>query len=185
MTSEKRQKTLLAVLGVALLLAGWKYVRPVLARLTPGTGVTILGADGDRAKLASLANQEVVDLRMDALAPAGYDYAPGRNIFRTVDPPPPAPPPPVAPPPPPPQVAPPPPPPTGRVPPQIDVTLLGIFGPEHRRIAVLTDGEEIINALERDEIREMFILERIGLESVDLGFVGFPDEPPETLEIGS
>ena len=68
-------------------------------------------------------------------------------------------------------------------PPPVDVTLLGIFGPERRRIAVLTDNEgTIINALEREVIREKFIVDRIGFESVDIGFVGFPDVAPQRLE---
>ncbi|RMH15567.1 MAG: hypothetical protein D6696_20455 [Acidobacteria bacterium] len=69
--------------------------------------------------------------------------------------------------------------------PPIDVSLLGIFGPENRRIAALTDGETIINALEGEEINGKFIVDRIGFESIDLRFVGFPDVPPETLEIDS
>jgi hypothetical protein len=66
----------------------------------------------------------------------------------------------------------------------VDVTLLGIFGPEDRRIAVLQDGETLINALRGDVVKEKFIIHRIGYETVDLRFVGFPDVPPARIEIG-
>lgn len=185
MTAEKRQKVMLGALLVLLLVAGWRFIRPALDRLAESGSVSVLGRGPSRDRLAKLAGAEIVDLRLGALVAPAHDYQPGRNIFRTVEPPPPPPPP--APPPPPPvaYIPPPPPPPSRPQPPPVDLSLVGIFGPEHRRIAVLTDGEEIINALEADEVREKFIVERIGLESIDLGFVGFPDAPPETLEIGS
>ena len=39
--------------------------------------------------------------------------------------------------------------------------------------------------LEQGVLNEKFIVDRIGFESVDLGFVGFPDAKAKTLEIGS
>ena len=70
-------------------------------------------------------------------------------------------------------------------PPPLDLKLLGIFGPESRRIAVLTDGDGWFqNALEQEVIREQFIVHNIGYESVDFTFVGFPDVEPERIEIG-
>ncbi len=63
--------------------------------------------------------------------------------------------------------------------------MLGIFGPEDRRIAVLTDGKDWFqNALEEEVIHEKFIVHQIGYESVDFKFVGFPDVEPERIEIG-
>ena len=71
-----------------------------------------------------------------------------------------------------------------REPPPVDVDLLGIFGPKSRRIAVLSDGEILLNVLEGGVVKEKFIVHKIGLESVDLTFVGFPDEAPHRLAIG-
>lgn len=63
--------------------------------------------------------------------------------------------------------------------------MLGIFGPEDRRIAVLTDGEGWFqNALEQEVVRDKFIVHKIGYESVDFKFVGFPGTAPERVEIG-
>ncbi len=185
MTPETRQKALVGVLALLLLVAGWRFVGPALNRLASSGGAGALGGTQVEDRLASL-QQDMVDLDLAALAVPARDYTPGRNIFRIYRPPlpPPAPPPPYVPPPVVP-VAPPPPVDRTPQPPAVDVSLVGIFGPESRRIAVLTDGEEIINALERDEVNDKFIVNRIGFESIDLGFVGFPDAPSETLEIGS
>ncbi|MEM6795176.1 MAG: hypothetical protein AAF725_14450, partial [Acidobacteriota bacterium] len=93
------------------------------------------------------------------------------------------PPPPVAyrpPPPPPPRE---PPPPAVPQPPSVDFTVLGLFGPESRRIAVLIDGEDLINALERDVVKEEFVIDRIGYQTVSIAFVDFPDAEPVVLEI--
>ena len=40
-------------------------------------------------------------------------------------------------------------------------------------------------ALESDVVKEKFIVHRIGLESIELRFVGFPDTESEQLEIGT
>jgi hypothetical protein len=70
-------------------------------------------------------------------------------------------------------------------PPAIDFRFLGTFGPANRRIAVFEDGEEVLyNASEGDLIKEKFSVAKIGFESVDIAFEGFPDEPPKRLEIG-
>ena len=184
MTPEKRQQVLIGALAVLLLVAGWRFAGPALNRLAASGGAGALGSARVDDRLAALEN-EIVDLDLDALAVPGRTYTPGRNIFRIYQPPPPPPPERVYTPPPP---APPAPPvivDRTPQPPDVDVALVGIFGPENRRIAVLSDGEDIINALERDEVNDKFIVNRIGFESIDLGFVGFPDAPTATLEIGS
>ena len=120
------------------------------------------------------------------------EYEPGRDPFRFYEPPPPPPPPPRPQPPPPrPQpVAPQPPPgpvvPPKPQPPPIDVQYLGSFGPEAAPIAVFTDpdGEQIWNVRIGEVIEGKFRVVRIGYESVDLGYVGFPDEPPTRLPVG-
>jgi hypothetical protein len=77
---------------------------------------------------------------------------------------------------------PPPPPPPTPAPPEIVFRLMGIFGPTDRPIAVLQYGTEIINARERDVVLRAFVIQKIGYESIDVGFVGFP--PTESRRLG-
>ncbi len=79
---------------------------------------------------------------------------------------------------------PPPPKPVGPRPPAVDVVYLGTLGRDDDPVAVFSDGSEIYNALTGDLVKDQFEVQRIGYESVDLGFVGFPDEPPVRLAIG-
>lgn len=186
MSEEQRKKALLAVLAVLLVFVGWRYLQPALASLANSGGAGVLGQGDARSRDASFAEQQVLALRMDDLEGVGgsAEYQPGRNIFRHALPPPPPPPPPYQPPPPPPPPVYRPPPPSGPRLPEIDLVLLGVLGPERRRVAVFLNGETIINALEQDVVENKFIVHRIGYESVDLTYVGFPDVPPERLEIG-
>ena len=62
---------------------------------------------------------------------------------------------------------------------------MGNFGPAQRRIAVFTDGNDIINAQEGEVIAGKFIVARIGYESVDIRFVGFPQWPAQRLAVGN
>jgi len=180
-----RERRLLWIVAVLLPILAWQYLGPWLRGGDGGPGGAA-GPGGGRVSPADL-DRPIVDLRLAALERQPAEYTPGRNIFRFA----PKPPPPVVapPPPPPPPVVdpgppPPPPPPPKPKPPPVDVTLLGIFGPDRRRIASLTDGETIINALENDVVKEKFIVHRIGLESIELRFVGFPDAESEQLTIG-
>ena len=70
-------------------------------------------------------------------------------------------------------------------PPVVDLKYLGSFGPETRKIAVFYDGSNIYNALAGDVLNGKFIVARIGYESVDLKFVGFPDTPAQRLALSS
>ena len=49
---------------------------------------------------------------------------------------------------------------------------------------MFSDGSAIYNALAGDLVKDRFQVQRIGYESVDLLFVGFPDEPAVRLAIG-
>lgn len=62
---------------------------------------------------------------------------------------------------------------------------LGNFGPKEQKIAVFSDGKDVHNAREGDVIDQKFIVARIGLESVDIEFVGFPDWPAKRLGVRS
>ncbi len=83
-----------------------------------------------------------------------------------------------------PKPAPPAPKPVGPRPPAVDIVYLGTLGRDDDPVAVFSDGTEIYNALEGDLVKDQFEVQRIGYESVDLVFVGFPDEPAVRLAIG-
>lgn len=185
MTAERRQKVLLGVLMVLLVFLAWRQAG------------RFLGGGGGRSKAAISASrggakgqlQEVVELRLDDLERQRGSFEPGRNPF-TFGPPPkvettqqPTRDPITAPP-------------VTRKPPDltalergiqlppIDLVYLGNFGPEERRIAVFSDGEEIFNAMIGDVLQEKFEVVGIGYESADLGYVDFPDSPPARLAVG-
>jgi hypothetical protein len=66
-------------------------------------------------------------------------------------------------------------------------TYLGSFGPADRRIAVFSDGATVHNRREGEILAERFVLERIGIESVDvrpLQDPGAPAAPPQRLVLG-
>ena len=185
-TIGTRERVLLAILGVVATYLAWGYVKPSLLSFASG-GTSSLENVG-RVSQSREARKDISELRLSALEVSGGEYEPDRNIFRYGEkrkPPPPPPPPPRQPV----RAAPrkpgPPPPPPAPKPPPLDLKLLGIFGPESRRIAVLTDGDEWFqNALEQEVIHEKFIVHKIGYESVDFKFVGFPDVGPERIKIG-
>jgi hypothetical protein len=68
-------------------------------------------------------------------------------------------------------------------PPEFAMEYLGNFGPPERKIAVFSDGRKTYNALEGEVIENKFIVARIGYESVDIRFVGFPDWPAKRLGV--
>ncbi len=184
-TLGPRERVLLVILAILAPLGTWRYVKPTLMSFASGGARSQEGVSG--VPPSPQAREPIAELRLSALEVRGGEYEPDRNIFRYGEKPKPPPPPP---PPPPPvravrRAAAPPPPPPAPKPPPLDLKLLGIFGPEHRRIAVLTDGDSWFqNALEEEVIEEKFIVYKIGYESVDFKFVGFPGAKPERIEIG-
>lgn len=68
-------------------------------------------------------------------------------------------------------------------PPEFTMEYLGNFGTPEKKIAVFTDGRKTYNALEGETIENKFIVARIGYESVDIRFVGFPDWPAKRLGV--
>jgi hypothetical protein len=145
--------------------------------------------------------KDVIDLRIAALETPPRAPAPGRDPWRFIDPPPPKP----APPPPP------PPPPTAEElaarraaeqaafeaaerarlealkpkPPPFTLKLLGSFGPPNRKIATFTDDKGAVWPVREGEVLQgKFIVAKIGYESVDIKFVGFPDEPVKRVAVG-
>lgn len=177
----ERQKKLLIYLMVVLgLVVSWR----LLPGLFESSGAA--AAKARRERMAQIRADEILKLDLAALEADPRSYSPGRNIFLFGPEPAPPPPAPVprqpVPRTPPPPVAPlPPPPPT---PPPFNLPLLGIFGPEYRRIAVFKDKEAILNVLEQGEIEDKFIVQQINYETVDIAFVGFPDVKPHRVRIG-
>lgn len=75
-----------------------------------------------------------------------------------------------------PEIAPPPPPPPKPQPPAFRYTVLGTFGSAAKPIAVFSRDGEILNVAlgERFGPKNEFVLKRIGIESVEIGYKDFP-----------
>jgi hypothetical protein len=84
-----------------------------------------------------------------------------------------------------PEVAPPPPPPPAPKPPQFTYKFIGMFGRPQSPIATFARDGEIVNARTGDVIEGKFILRRIGIESAEIGFVGFPPDVTQRIPLGS
>ena len=76
---------------------------------------------------------------------------------------------------------PPPPTPTPK-PPEIGFKFIGTFGPRDHPIAVVQQGDQVLNVRAGDKLFGKFILRKVGYESIDVGFVGFPES--ETRRLG-
>ena len=80
-----------------------------------------------------------------------------------------------------PETPPPPPPPT---PPQFTYKFIGTFGRPQSPIATFARDGEIVNARVGDVIEGKFILRRIGIESAEIGYVGFPPDVVQRVPLG-
>lgn len=83
-----------------------------------------------------------------------------------------------------PEIAPPPPPPPAPVPPSFQYRYIGTFGTAANPIATFTKDGEIVNARVGEVIEGKFILRSIGIESVEIGFIGFPREQTQRVPLG-
>jgi hypothetical protein len=81
-------------------------------------------------------------------------------------------------------VIPPPPPPPAPVPPAFDYKYVGTFGSARNPIATFTRSGDIVNVRPGETIDNKFILRSIGIESVEIGFVGFPPDQKQTIPMG-
>ncbi len=203
MTLAPRERKLLlalaALAGVAALRAIWVLASPapipVAVAARPAVAERSSFGRSTRRGVQELP-KEIAELRLAELEGQPRALTVGRDPFRFGPPPPP----------------PPPPPPTkaelaemrrqeearrleaeeaARLaaipkPPPVTLVYLGSFGTEERRIAVFADaaGENLYNVRVGEIVEGKFIVDRIGYESVDLKFVGFPDEPAKRLAIG-
>lgn len=187
MSAETRNRVLLAALSAVLLAVVGLRVVPALG----GSGERWWQQSAGGTVFEDDLDVEVLELRTELLRGEPREFQIGRNPWSFGEAPKPPPVPKVEKPPPRPRPKPKETPkepepvePAKPRPPEVDVTFLGTFGPTDRKIAVFFDGQSIYNAARGDVLNEKFQVVAIGLESVDLGFVGFPDEPPARLAIG-
>ena len=200
MSKDQRQKVLFGVLLVLMLVAVWRQFGP---RITAGSGSSESGnrsQTAERGTVRSVVDSPgVVELRLEDLEKVAGRFRPGRDPFRfgearaleaeptededdeaaraaaaqealrrameaqrrqeaAV---------------------------SGRpVLPDFDLKFLGSFGSRQKRLAVFSDGAEIFNALEGGVLKGHFVIRQIGLESVDVGYLDYPDEPAIRLAAG-
>ena len=195
MSDETRRNVLVGLLVVLVLVAGWRLLPLLLADDGPGRRA------GRGGPVGVDAGPEVAELDVDELVAEPRGFEAGRNPFSYYTPPPPPPPEPTGPTPEElearrareaaeqaareqereeqEQAEPPAP-----EPPEFQLTFLGSFGPENRRIAVFTDGETVYNAVVGDVIEDKFRVADIGFESVTITYVGFPETPGTRVGIG-
>lgn len=183
MTLGRREKVLLGLLSL---------VAVVFLFTRAGTWLDALhGGDdfqtrADRGGASVALDSDVVQLAQ--LEPEIYDHEVERDPFRFGQPPPPPPQPPRPQPQQPVERKPPPPPPpvdNTPQPPALDFAFLGSFGPEDRRIAVLTDGETLYNVRLGDEVEGVVRVRDVGYETIELEYIDFPEAPTVRLEVGS
>jgi hypothetical protein len=196
---SRRQAILLGLLGVVLVLFLVRWRPSGSAPAAPRAAVTSpapapAGPRGGGRRSTAISADEVPALSRDDLAPRPR-RGPGdtsRDLFDVREPTKPPPPTPTPAPPPPPAPGepafvgplPPPPPTPTPAPPPIPFKFIGTFGPRERPIAVLVAGDKIVNARSGDVVFERFILRKVGYESVDVGFLGFPETTSRRLGIG-
>ncbi len=75
---------------------------------------------------------------------------------------------------------PPPPPPTPR-PPEITFRFIGTFGVKEHPIAVVQQGDQVLIVRAGDTLFGKFVLKKVGYESIDVGFVDFPEAESKRL----
>ncbi|MCH9648515.1 MAG: hypothetical protein K0U98_09765 [Deltaproteobacteria bacterium] len=198
MSQARRQKIILTVLAAVFAVILWKNFAPQGRSVSSST--TLDGPSssqsrssrrrgrGSRGGQPKAEATEARILHLEALEPQAASFETGRNLWDFyVPPPPPPPPPPVR------QVQPrqqqrrtapvdtgPPP---VRVP-TISFEYLGSFGPKRRRIAVFSDRNGILNALEGTVIDSKFRVAKIGFESVYIEYVDFPEVEAKQLKAG-
>lgn len=81
-------------------------------------------------------------------------------------------------------IAPPPPPPPAPVPPPFTYKYIGTFGNARNPIATFAREGEIVNARVGDVIEGKFVLRSIGIESVEISFIGFPPDQKQRIPLG-
>ena len=143
---------------------------------------------GSRTATASAPGVGIIHTEL--LESQSGSYKSERNLFAYKEPPPPPPPKPqprmiVEPPlPPPPPVPVAPPAPVVPQPPQFPYHYIGTFGTANNPIATFSNSGEIVNVHVGETIDGKFVLRSIGIESVEIGYVGFPADVKTRIPIG-
>jgi outer membrane putative beta-barrel porin/alpha-amylase/thrombospondin type 3 repeat protein len=75
-------------------------------------------------------------------------------------------------------------PPPAPQPPPFTYKYLGSFGPQTNLLAAFSNNGEIVNARVGDTIDNKFIVRAIGIESVDIGYIGFPPDVKTRVPLG-
>jgi len=205
----KRQALLFGALGIVLLLAlvRWRPGRDPAPSATPVPGrpsaaPPAAASDpetaGDsksfvrgsrRPSTKEVSPDEVPSLSVKDLSPAkGGGPETGRDLFELREPTRPPPPTPTPRPPMAGDVAfigplPPPPPTPTPHPPEVTFKFIGSFGPKESPIAVIQQGDQTFNARAGDTLFGKFVLRKVGYESIDVGFVDFPQAEAKRLGI--
>ena len=71
------------------------------------------------------------------------------------------------------------------MPPAFPYKYIGTFGSAANPIAAFSGSGEIVNARVGDVIGGRFILRNIGIESVEIGFTGFPPDQRQRIPLTS
>ena len=185
--SNRPRPLLLVLLAIVAAIAGWRYLPSFGAGpgFTRTTSADLRSATIEVVELAPHTLEQPPPEARQARDPWSFGSRPAPERatpevpFPEPEPRPVAPVVPVRP-----KPEPPAPKPLGPRPPAVDIVYLGTLGRDDDPVAVFSDGTEIYNALKGDLVKDLFEVQRIGYESVDLGFVGFPDEPAVRLAIG-
>lgn len=204
---NSKQAVLLACLAVVLVLAVVRW-RPGGAPPPPAatasrgrSAAAALGEDAASGTARSAGRgraHETSPEEVPILAPEDFNppsrkqiVETGRDLFDAPREPTRRPPPTPYPPPPPPGDAryigpmpPPPPTPTPRAP-EISFRFVGTFGPKAHPIAVIQQGDRVYNVRAGDILFDKFVLRSVGYESIEVGFVGYPQTADTRVGITS
>jgi len=172
---------LLILVGVLVVIAGWYLIRMMGEGGLAGGDSRAAEIEWTRHTLPTLGSIEVVDGSGSGVKVDRNPFLYGPPPTATPDPRPRATPAPISTrKPAPPRPSPTPTPVGWRRPPKFTMEYLGNFGPSGRRVAVfrkkMEDGAEIKIALEGGVVEKDFIVRTIDLESVVIGFVGYPEK---------
>jgi hypothetical protein len=197
MTKRAKQTALLGVLAILFLLlvlrakpAGPPPEAVVARSERPADADAVSGRSFGRGRReAAVSPDAIPDIDVSAFSrkeAASPEIS--RDLFRFKEPPPPPPPPPrpvyigpgdprfIGP-------LPPPPPPPPPQPPAIAFQFTGTFGNPKEPVAAIVAGDRLLLVRQGDVVDGKFIIRRVGYESLDVGFVGFPEKEVRRIPI--
>ena len=68
-------------------------------------------------------------------------------------------------------------------PPRFSPAYLGWLGPQRLRIAVFRDGEEVLAVPEGATLKTSFVVRKVGVSEVVIGYVGYPENVTTKVQI--